>query len=62
MNLLAFLCMMAALVAIAALIAIPDDVWQALADRIRNPRPSVFETYMSGQRAESEETDHGTDA
>lgn len=46
MNLLAFLWLVGCLAAVAIAYAVPNEVWSALADRIRNPRPTLAEKVL----------------
>lgn len=43
MNLLAFLWLVGCIAAVCIAFAVDDDVWHAIAERIRNPRPSNLE-------------------
>lgn len=63
MNLLAFLWLVGCIAACVIAFSVPEDVWKAIAERIRNPKPSTLEELhrhweaQDRQRFPSEEPD-----
>lgn len=56
MNLLAFIVMVICAAAVAIVVTIPDEVWAAVAERIRNP-PPPRPTYLEELHRHWEEQD-----